>query len=220
MGISESLGATGIAVQDGFLDLVRVRALRECLQVRRERGDFAPARIGRDATLQENPAVRGDRTCWLSEPLHPAERDLLSALEQLRAQLNRELYLGLFELELHYAWYPPGAGYARHVDQPRSSVMRRVSLILYLNEDWQSGDGGELELYGSPEAMGATVRRQVEPLAGRLVCFLTEGREHAVLASSRDRYSLSGWYRARCEDSPHRAADRATDPETPESAPR
>ncbi len=220
MGISENLSATGIAVQDGYLDAARVRALRECLQERRDRGDFAAARIGRDATLQNNPAVRGDRTCWLSEPLYPAERDLMAALEQLRAQLNRDLYLGLFELELHYAWYPPGAGYARHVDQPRGSDARRLSLILYLNEAWQAGDGGELTLYGGALAGGADAARQLEPLAGRLVCFLTQGREHAVLAASRDRYSLSGWYRARCGDSPHHAADGATGPGTPASAPR
>jgi SM-20-related protein len=209
MGISEDLSATGIAVQDGYLDAAQVRALSDCLQQRRQRGDFAEGRIGRDATLQKNPAVRGDRTCWLCEPLFAAERELLAALEQLRMQLNRELYLGLFELELHYAWYPPGAGYARHVDQPRGSAARLMSIILYLNEDWQTEAGGELELY-----QGRGERRRLEPQAGRLVCFLTGGREHAVLAAHRDRFSISGWYRAR-GDSLRRAADDAIDPSTP-----
>lgn len=192
MGISEALGSTGIAVEDRYLDLARVRALHECLHERRARGDFSEARIGRDKTLQLNPGVRGDLTCWLSEPLFAAERELLSALEQLRLQLNRDLFLGLFELELHYAWYPPGAGYARHVDQPLGSTARRVSLILYLNEAWPCGAGGELELC---DEQGAS--RRIEPLAGRLVCFLSEGREHAVLAAQQDRFSVAGWFRAR-----------------------
>jgi SM-20-related protein len=37
----------------------------------------------------------------------------------------------------------------------------------------------------------------VEPLAGRLVCFLTPGREHEVLPARRERYSISGWFRGR-----------------------
>jgi SM-20-related protein len=127
----------------------------------------------------------------LREPLFAAERELLLDLEQLRLQLNQELFLGLFELELHYAWYPPGASYARHVDQPSGSTARRMSLILYLNESWESDAGGELELY---DEQGGC--RRVEPLSGRLVCFLTQGREHAVAAAHRDRFSVSGWFRA------------------------
>ena len=192
MGISEDLSSKGISVHDGYLDLAQVRAVQECLRERRIRGDFAAARIGRDKTLQKYTEVRGDQTCWLCEPLFAAERELLLKFEQLRLQLNRDLYLGLFELELHYAWYPPGASYARHVDQSSGSSARRMSLILYLNESWESDAGGELELY---EKHGAG--RRVEPIAGRLVCFLTPGREHAVLAAHRDRFSLSGWFRAR-----------------------
>ena len=198
MGIGEDLAATGISVQDGYVNLARVHALRECLHARRRNGDFAQARIGRDATLQRNPEVRGDRTCWLCAPMFAAEDELLLDFERLRMELNRDLYLGLFELELHYAWYPPGARYARHIDNARGSVAspeggaRRVSLVLYLNDGWQSGAGGELELY--EDRVGC---RRIEPIAGRLVCFLTEGREHAVLPAQRDRFSVSGWYRAR-----------------------
>jgi SM-20-related protein len=193
MGISEDLKATGISVQDGYLNTVRVRALQDCLNARRTRGNFSQARIGRDATLQNDPGVRGDRTCWLCAPGFAAEEELKLDFERLRMQLNRDLYLGLFELELHYAWYPPGAGYARHVDQPRGCAARRVSLVLYLNESWEAGSGGELELYDDDGC------RRIEPHAGRLVCFLAARREHAVLRSHRDRFSISGWFRARSE---------------------
>ena len=191
MGISEDLSCAGISVRDHFLDSTQVRALLGCLSERRTRGDFTEARVGSGRTLQKDSGVRGDRTCWLAEPLFAAEQVLLSRIDELRMQLNRDLYLGLFELELHYAWYPPGAGYARHVDQPQGSLARRVSLILYLNENWEAGAGGELELF---DAHGC---RRVEPLAGRLVCFLSAGREHAVLEARRDRCSLAGWFRTR-----------------------
>jgi SM-20-related protein len=103
--------------------------------------------------------------------------------------LNRESFLGLLELELHYAAYPPGAGYARHVDQPRGKATRKVSLVLYLNRDWSPDAGGELRIFGAEESS-----RDVQPLAGRLVCFLTAGQEHCVRAATRERLSLTGWF--------------------------
>jgi SM-20-related protein len=191
MDVSEELKLAGIAVRDHYLEAAQVRALLDCLRQRQARGEFAAARVGAARTLQRNPAVRGDSTCWLSEPLLDAERALLSELEQLRLHLNRDLYLGLFELEAHYAWYPPGAGYARHVDQPQARGDRRVSLIVYLNENWDEHAGGELQMFGADGC------RRIEPLAGRLVCFLAAGREHAVLPAQRDRFSVTGWFRSR-----------------------
>ena len=94
---------------------------------------------------------------------------------------------------MHYAWYPPGAGYARHVDQPRGSGQRRVSLALYLNRRWGAADGGELEIV---DDLGS-VPRLIEPAAGRLVFFSPTGREHEVMPTRRDRLSLTGWFRGR-----------------------
>jgi SM-20-related protein len=179
----------GISVRDHFLAPLQVRALADCAHLRRERGDFAAARIG---GAQRRPEIRGDSTCWMTPPLLPAERTLLAELERLRLNLNARDLLGLFELELHYAWYPPGAGYARHVDQPQGRAQRRVSLVLYLNEDWAPAAGGELRFFDA-----AGLHRDIEPVAGRLVCFLTPGREHAVLPTRRDRLSISGWFRCR-----------------------
>ena len=39
--------------------------------------------------------------------------------------------------------------------------------------------------------------RDIEPVAGRLVLFLTERREHAVMPTRRPRLSLTGWFRSR-----------------------
>jgi SM-20-related protein len=194
MDVSEELGAAGIAVRDHYLGPVQVRALLDCVRERQARGEFAAARVGAAATLQHDPAVRGDRTCWLCAPLLAAEQALLYEFERLRLQLNRDLYLGLFELEAHYAWYAPGAGYARHVDQPHGRSDRRVSLILYLNESWDEDAGGELQVFAVNGG-----RRRIAPVAGRLVCFLSEGREHAVLPAHRDRFSVAGWFRARAD---------------------
>ncbi|HEV7613741.1 MAG TPA: 2OG-Fe(II) oxygenase [Steroidobacteraceae bacterium] len=181
-----------VSVQDQFLAASQIRALLKCVQLRRKRGQFDAARIGSGASLQRRQEVRGDATCWITPPLLPAERRLLRQLESLRLELNARTMLGLFETELHYAWYPPGAGYDRHVDQPHGHAQRRVSVVLYLNEDWTPASGGELRIF---DAVGR--HRDIEPIAGRLVYFLTTDCEHAVLPTQRDRLSVSGWFRVR-----------------------
>jgi SM-20-related protein len=181
-----------VVVQDGFLSPAGVRGLIQCADARQAQGAFNSGRVGAGNQRRTRAEIRGDSTCWLSEPLHDAERALLRDLEELRLGLNREGYLGLFDLELHFAHYPVGTGYARHVDQLQGSGERRVSLVLYLNENWPADAGGELRVF-DPDGS----HRDIEPLAGRLVYFLTANREHAVLPAQRDRWSVSGWFRSR-----------------------
>jgi SM-20-related protein len=192
--VSEDLGSSisGVSIRDQFLAPAQIRSLVQCAHLRRARRGFDPGRIGRGRGLRRREEIRGDSICWITPPLMPAEKALLKRLEYLRLELNREAQLGLFELELHYAWYPPGAGYARHVDQPQGRAQRQVSLVLYLNESWTPAAGGELRMF---DAAGG--HRDIEPIAGRLVHFLTPGREHAVLPTQSDRLSISGWFRTR-----------------------
>jgi SM-20-related protein len=180
-----------LVVRDEFLSLTRVSELRACAEARRDRGEFRGARVGAGGALKRREDVRGDHICWLSEPLFDAERSLCGELEELRCAINAAGFLGLFDLELHYASYPPGASYARHVDRPLGRDQRLVSVVVYLNDSWQPSDGGELRVF---EDEG---HRDIEPLAGRLVCFLTAGREHAVLATRSARLSLTGWLSGR-----------------------
>jgi SM-20-related protein len=190
--VCAGLSAHGIAVRDQFITPAEVLLLAAGAHEREARGDFAAARVGNSAGLQRRADIRGDFTCWLREPLLPAERRLFDELEQLRLRLNRESFLGLFELELHYARYPAGAAYARHVDQPLGATQRKVSLVLYLNSEWREEAGGALRFFDKDEKVS-----DIEPIGGRLVCFLTHGREHAVLPARRERLSISGWFRSR-----------------------
>ena len=190
----EDLRAEGMAVRDGFLTSSAWRALAGCAARRRGCGDFAAACVGAGRTLERREEIRGDFTCWLTPPLFDPEVRLLEMLERLRLELIRGGIPGLFDLELHYAWYPPGAGYARHVDRPENRDARVISLVLYLNEDWAPGDGGALRCFD-----GARPPRDIQPIGGRLVAFLSEGLEHAVLPARRPRLSLTGWFRGREE---------------------
>jgi SM-20-related protein len=184
----------GLAIRDRFLGEPQVRALALCAAARQERGDFAPARIGAGGALQWRADLRGDWICWLEQPLFPAERELLEQLEEMRRCLNQHLFLGLYELELQYARYPRGAGYARHIDQPHGRAARRLSWIVYLNETWSAADGGTLRCFNDQGVL-----REIEPLSGRLAIFLTEGRQHEVLPAVRERLSIAGWFLVREE---------------------
>lgn len=190
--ILRGLREDGVAVSDGFLSSCEVRALRQCAALRRARGAFAEARIGANRNLRRRADIRGDSICWLDEGECAAERCLLDSLEHLRQRLNEAAFLGLFDLELHYAWYPPGSAYARHVDRPAGHEERRVSVVLYLNARWSPEDGGLLRMHADDGRC-----RDIEPVGGRLVLFLTEARAHEVLATRAERLSLTGWFRGR-----------------------
>ena len=191
-GLVRSLCEDGVCVQDGFLAAAELTGLAASAEARFARGEFAPARIGAPTETQRRKEIRGDSICWLAAPLSAAETALLARIEALRLALNREATLGLFDLELHYARYAPGAVYARHLDQPHDREHRRVSLVLYLNADWPDAAGGALRLYDADARY-----RDIAPRGGRLVLFSSASREHEVLAADRVRWSLTGWLRTR-----------------------
>ncbi|MDT8398056.1 MAG: 2OG-Fe(II) oxygenase [Pseudomonadales bacterium] len=158
---------------------------------------FAQAGIGREQQLQKNPFVRSDQTCWLN-PGHPATQTYFHWTEQLRMGLNRHLFLGLRDYECHFAYYPQGAFYKKHLDAFRGDNCRVISSVLYLNPNWAPQDGGELLLY-APTRDGTLEKiellEKVEPGYGRMVLFLSEDFPHEVLTANKPRYSLTGWFR-------------------------
>lgn len=188
----DSLAAESYAVLPDFFALDLIRALRLESDLRLERGEFRPARIGQGAALSSAPDIRSDVISWIEpKSLSAAERELFSQLELLRVRLNRALFLGLRDFEMHYARYAPGQKYQRHLDRFKSDGARTVSVVIYLNENWSEADGGILRLYPRD---GAPV--DAAPIAGTVVMFLSEEIEHEVLASqTRDRLSLAAWFR-------------------------
>ena len=113
-------------------------------------------------------------------------------MDRLRLTLNRRLFLGLTELEAHFAHYPPGAGYRKHLDSFQTNNLRRISTVTYLNPAWRKGDGGELLIYKDMRIIA-----QVPPLAGSLVCFSSTEIPHQVAVTHQDRTSIAGWFRVR-----------------------
>ncbi|MCB1889962.1 MAG: 2OG-Fe(II) oxygenase [Rhodocyclaceae bacterium] len=152
---------------------------------------FHTASVGRDQDQMHNAFVRRDEIRWI-EGEDAAEQAWLAWAGRLRSYLNRRLFLGLFSFECHFAHYPPGAFYKRHVDAFRGEANRILTTVLYLNPGWAPDDGGEMLLY--PED-GDGEPRRIRPEIGTLAVFLSEAFPHEVLPARRDRYSIAGWFR-------------------------
>ena len=154
---------------------------------------FTPAGIGRGQEFKIRPEIRSDHVWWWNvEELSPAQKTYWDAIEDLRRKLNEDLFLNLRDFETHYAVYPPGSLYKKHLDQFQTASQRVISCILYLNASWQKEDGGQLRIYDpeTPESF-----TDVFPGAGTFTCFRSDTINHEVLPATRERFSLTGWLR-------------------------
>ena len=192
--IANSLATTGWYAGESIFAAELSGRLMQRAHLLADRHALQPARVGHNVGVQANAQVRSDDTRWLTHaPTDESERDAVSSVNALRLHLNEALFLGAQEAELHFARYAPGAFYRMHRDRFRDDDARLVSLVFYLNEAWVDTAGGELMLYAGDDS-GAVVAR-VQPLAGTMVCFLSERFPHQVLPANRERYSLTGWLR-------------------------
>lgn len=189
--ISENLTLYSWTANINLFEQVLLSSLLEeaCLHETSE--TISRASIGHDETKTFSSS-RGDFTLWLDDPrCGEASRKFLCALELLRQDLNQSLLLGLESVEAHYAVYPPGAGYARHLDCFRDDDARVLSLVCYLNSDWPDNAGGALRLH-LPKG-----QHDIAPNIGTSVVFLSEEIEHEVMPSTQTRYSIAAWFRRR-----------------------
>ena len=190
--IADRLAEQGWSVTESALPVAVLRSLERSCRALWQEEALRPAAIGRGGEKQVLPGIRGDHIRWLDDCSPSAAQAAYSeAMSRLRHMLNRTLLLGLESYEAHYALYPPGAGYRKHLDRFKDNPLRTVSVVLYLNSQWQPGDGGELRLH-LPE--GAV---DVAPRAGTLAVFMSDSIVHEVLPARCDRASLPGWFRRR-----------------------
>jgi SM-20-related protein len=157
----------------------------------RDPARFQTAHVGCGRGKKLMLSLRGDVISWLDET-DDTDSEFLSAMGELRAGLNKQLYLGLFDYECHYAIYGAGAGYAKHLDVLHGKKNRILSTVLYLNEDWQPNDGGELDVY---DETGAEIIATVTPKFGTMIIFLSEIFPHEVRIAHHTRRSIAGWFR-------------------------
>lgn len=192
--IADGLAADGFHVCRDFLSPAVLADLRTRLRLWWEEGELRRAAIGRGEKRKIDDDIRGDYVRWIDTDSNGVFAEFFAAhYEPIRLALNRELQLGLWDYEGHVTVYPPGRFYARHIDRFTDAAHRKVSCILYLNEDWLPAEGGELRLY-LPDVDGYEQSQDVLPEGGTLVTFLSDRFPHEVLPATRERFSLTGWF--------------------------
>ena len=167
-------------LKNGLLDVLHQQA-------------FKKSAIGNRTDEKVIEAIRGDYIFWLDEQTDtPASALFFKKVNDLVAYLNATCFLGIAEKEFHYALYPEGTFYKRHLDVFQNDQRRRLSLVCYLNdENWLPEFGGELVIYKDSGDV------TIFPERGRVVIFDSQTLEHEVKPVQQKRYSITGWLKTR-----------------------
>jgi SM-20-related protein len=186
--IATDLAESGYAVADHFLTEDEVNAVLDLDIFREGVNAFRKAGVGKMQQLQINESIRGDYIRWIDKNnALPPVKVYMDRVQGLAEFLNQSLFLSLKDIEVHFTIYPSGSFYKRHLDQFKKDDHRKLSVICYLNKDWQDAHGGQLRMFLEKGNM------EFLPLSGRLVCFRSDMIEHEVLPATRERLSLTGW---------------------------
>lgn len=192
--ILDQLENKGWAVSKNFMEKEIYDQLKKEIRVLWKENDFDKAGIGRGINYQPHSEIRKDYIHWLNpSELTSPQKHYWEKMEKLQHEINNYFYLNLHELEAHYAAFPIGSFYKKHLDQFKSVGARLISTILYLNEDWKEADGGALRIYSN----GSEDFLDIYPEENSFVCFRSDLIYHEVLPTNRQRYSLTGWFRRR-----------------------
>ncbi|OTG67077.1 2OG-Fe(II) oxygenase [Acinetobacter silvestris] len=145
----------------------------------------------RDAAIQSGvmTKIRNDHILWINEDLEHAQQHI-DTLKLLSQQLNRHFYLGIKEVEAHFACYNAGEFYALHRDNPQQKNDRVISTVYYLHEDWQADWGGELRLQDKNEQW-----HTIQPKPNRIALFQSD-LLHEVIQAKQQRLSITAWLRS------------------------
>jgi SM-20-related protein len=192
--IADALTSCGYVVADNFLPPLLLYELLKQFNHLQETA-FKAAGIGRHSDFHLQDQIRTDKIHWL-EANTATSTLFLQCMDALRMGLNRRLFMGLAAYEGHFAHYPVGAFYKKHLDVFReknvqNAPVRRLSTVLYLNENWQACEGGQLSLY---DESGENRIENIMPAFGRYVIFLSDKFPHEVLPATRERKSIAGWF--------------------------
>lgn len=190
--VIEDLLKQQYSVVDNFFNSHEVETLRNILLKKYEEDEFKKSAIGNQFTEQIVKSIRGDFISWIDEnDLLPGEDHFFNKINDFILYINRTCFLGIQEREFHYALYPKGTFYKRHLDTFQNDDSRKLSIVCYLNdEDWQPSYGGELVLYKEEDVM-------IYPLKGRVVIFESQTIEHEVKQVEQKRLSITGWLKTR-----------------------
>lgn len=185
------------SIVENFFSNEEVSKLRASLLEKYKEDEFKKAAIGNHFNETILKSVRGDFILWIDEAkANEAEAMFFNKTNDLIRYLNRTCFMGILQKEFHYALYPKGTFYKRHIDTFQNDDRRKLSIVCYLNdENWQAENGGELVLYLNHE--GIMEEKAIYPFPGRVVIFESQIIEHEVKPVNTKRLSITGWLKTR-----------------------
>lgn len=198
-----SLVDEGYVVVDGFLGEARA------VELRREAHEFAASGKLPEHKFQFGAAQFTKPNIFEADLYSEAMREALpkiaslsaedSLVDILRAEAPQlELTRGTAGRSLKLQQNRGQGGcFPWHYDNAGPPSKRKVTCIVYLNPDWNDGDGGEIEL--RPFLGSATV---VPPLMDRAVLFMSDRVLHRVRQSFRERLCFTIWLDSDATNSP------------------
>ena len=137
----------------------------------------------------DSKTIRNDLTYWLEKEHHPTEALVLAGLDEVLQSLKSFFRISLTHLECHFAYYPKGHFYKKHIDQTAENNKRFFSFVIYLNPDWKENDGGKLVGFENDQKIF-----EVLPHFGQMIVFKSD-IPHEVEMSFNERRSIAGWFR-------------------------
>ena len=195
--IIEDLMQQQYSIVEDFFNLEQVEELRNSLLGKYEEDNFKKAAIGNRTNEVIAKSIRGDFILWLNEAeAAPAEKAFFHRINDFVSYLNRTCFMGILFKEFHYALYPEGTFYKRHLDTFQNDDRRKLSMVCYLNkQDWKPEYGGELVIY--TQENGKEMPKSIYPFPGRMVIFESQLLEHEVKPVKTERLSITGWLKTR-----------------------
>ena len=194
----EAIAEPGYGVFPNLLSLETQRSLTEMMATNESKDTFVKATVGKGEGGQVRPEIRSDSIFWLdTENPDPISKNWIEGMNTLCERFRSQLFLPVSSYEGHLARYPATGFYKAHLDRHAKTLAREISIIVYLNQDWTSDDGGHLRIYTDSEQGIKGPFIDVLPEAGTVVIFRSALFWHEVLPSKRPRLSLTGWLRGR-----------------------
>ena len=180
-----------IGIADNFLSKALSLQLKKNLIRLYSEKQLRSAGTGQNVPIDTHSLFRTDIIYWLDRNhnnLH--ENHFFDLMDDFVRYLNETCYTGITDYEFHYTLYEKGSFYKKHLDQFRDNDSRQYSMIMYLNDDWQEKDGGELCIHDENRLLN------IAPCNGKSVFFKSNQLEHEVLMTHKPRMSITGWLKS------------------------
>lgn len=177
-----------VGIAQDFLNVPLAKHLKNNLIKLYQNRLMNSAGTGNEQAAVLNRLVRSDMIYWLDRKHNDVhENDFFDLMDSFVLYLNQTCYTGIKSYEFHYTLYEKGSFYQKHTDQFQQNGSRAFSMVMYLNENWTTKDGGELCIYHLDNV------QQVTPTNGKSVFFKSDELAHEVLQTNTPRMSITGW---------------------------